>query len=91
MKAKDRMSFEEATRRYVHRFTMEHMPTWARQSAPNGRFYAPQYRSDQEWYDRTLFPPQNPYTTRRRQECHSTAQTWPLGTWLDRPYTAARP
>jgi hypothetical protein len=45
-----RPSFEQAKAQYVHRFTMEHG------AAPNGQYYAPQFASDQEWYDHTQFP-----------------------------------
>lgn len=78
------MTFEEARRRYLHRFTMEHIPEWAKKPAPNGKFYAPHYRSDQEWYENSLFPPNNPYGI--GSECHSANQSWSLGQWLDNPY-----
>lgn len=78
------MTFEEACARYVHRYTMEHVPAWARQPVGDGRWYAPQYSTDRDWYNSTLFPPDNPYD---KKACHSTNQTWPLGDWLDKPYT----
>ena len=77
------MTFNEAKRAYVHRFTVEHVPEWALKPAPNGRYYAPKYRSDLEWFQHTLFPPLNPF---HRTDCHSTGQTWPFGQWLDKPY-----
>ena len=78
-----KLSFEQAKAKYVHRFTMEHVPTWASKPAPNGKYYAPQFSSDLEWYDNTLFPPQNPYS---RKDCHTSGQTWPIGQWLDSVY-----
>jgi hypothetical protein len=82
-----KMSFDEACRRYVHRFTMEHVPAWTRKPRPDGTYYAPHYRSDAEWYERTAFPgePGNPGFP--RNSCFSTDQTWPVGQSLDRPFT----
>lgn len=80
-----KIPLEIAKSRYPYRYTMEHVPAWAKTSAPNGKYYAPQYTSDQEWYARTAFPPNNPYS---RSDCHSTGQTWPLGQWLSKPFKA---
>lgn len=79
-----RPSFEQACARYPHRYTMEHVPAWARQSAPNGKFYAPQFRSDREWYEATKFHGESDFATRKH--CYTSGQTWPLGQWLDKPY-----
>jgi hypothetical protein len=84
---RERMTLTHAKGRYPHRFTLEHVPQWASEPASNGMFYAPQYRSDQEWYDNTLFPPHNPY---HRKHCHSENQSWPLGQWLIHPYKQAK-
>lgn len=81
--ATDKMSFHEACNRYPHRFTLEHVPNWARKPNPDGMYYAPQYVSDSEWYDNTVFPPQNPF---HRSACYSTGQTWPLGLALENPF-----
>lgn len=78
-----RPTFEDARARYVHRFTMEHMPAWARKPADNGKFYAPQYRTDREWYDNFIFVGQD---GTRAGEQRSTNESWPLGQWLDAPY-----
>lgn len=85
LKMVTRMTFDEAKRLYVHRYTIEFIPEWANEQAPNGKFYAPQYRSDQEWFDNTKFPPENPLGP-RVTDCYSTGATWPLGMWLDKPY-----
>jgi hypothetical protein len=81
MKSAQKLSFEEAKRMYVHRFTVEYIPAWADKPAPNGKYYAPQFLTDQEWYDHTIFPPQSPFP----DSCYTTGQTWPLGQWLDAP------
>lgn len=83
-----RPTFEQAKAQYVHRFTMEHVPAWARSGAPAGRYYAPQFRSDAEWYANTLFPGEHhPMAPRKRERhCYTSGQTWPLGRWLTAPY-----
>lgn len=83
-RTKPRMTFEQATARYVHRYTMDHVPVWALTPAPNGKHYAPQFRTDREWYENTVFPPHNPLS---RTSCYTTNQTWPLGLWLAKPFT----
>jgi hypothetical protein len=80
------MTLSEAKRRYVHRYTMEHVPAWSQTAAPNGKFYAPQYRSDKEWFEASRFPP-DPICY--GSDCYSSGQTWPLGQWLDAPYRRA--
>ncbi|MEY9247592.1 hypothetical protein [Bradyrhizobium elkanii] len=84
------ISFEQAKARYVHRFTMQHVPAWALQPVDmtiNGQgpcFHAPQFRSDREWYENTKFPGESPLADKRH--CYTTDQTWPLGCWLLSPY-----
>ena len=80
-----RPSFEAACRTYVHRFTMEHVPSWASGQPIVGKFYAPQFRTDKEWYDNTTFPGEAGHLGGRRH-CHTSGQTWPLGKLLDAPY-----
>lgn len=74
-----RPTFEEAKRDYIHRFTMEHVPDWAKEQRPDGKYYAPQYKTDYEWYCNTHF---------FRNECACTNLSWPLGTELDKPFNA---
>ena len=88
------MKIEEAKRKYVHRYTMEHIPEWARQrpcdsGGTETRYYAPQFRTDREWFENSLFPPNNPLGP-RYTECYTTGETWPLGQWLDKPYARSR-
>ena len=78
-----KLSFEKAKAMYVHRFTMEHVPAWARYPRIDGTFYAPQYITDQEWYDNTVFPPdERCYKT----DCYSRNPSWPLGKSLPGTY-----
>jgi len=51
-----RPTFVEACARYGHRFTQDHVPAWSRQPFADGTFPAPQFRSDREWYELTIFP-----------------------------------
>lgn len=84
-----RPSFEQACAQYVHRFTMEHVPAWTRvKCSGTAKHYAPQFRSDREWYEHTLFPgePGHPAESARVRWCYTTKPTWPLGQWLDAPY-----
>jgi hypothetical protein len=78
---KPKLSFSEACAQYVHRYTLQHIPQWAKQPMPNGNWYAPQYLTDQEWYDNTVFPPHNG----QRKYCTTSNQSWPLGTVLEAP------
>lgn len=78
------MTLERAKAIYVHRYTMEHIPEWAKKPANNGMYYAPQFASDEEWYKNTLFPPHNPLGP-KVTDCFTTGQTWPLGKWLNKP------
>ena len=65
------MTFAEATARYVHRFTMDHIPMWALEQRTDGSYYAPQFASDREWFEHTLFPPNHPLG-KRVTDCYTT-------------------
>lgn len=82
-----KLTLAAARAQYVHRYTMEHVPQWARLRAPNGKYYAPQFRTDQEWFDNTLFAGESPLASKRY--CFTSNQSWPLGQWLDAPFTRA--
>lgn len=34
---------------FVHRFTGEHVPAWAKQPRPDGTAYEPMYATDADW------------------------------------------
>lgn len=93
-----KISFEKARGEYTNRYTMEHMPLWARaphvltiagQSTPTGKFYAPQFRTDREWYDNTRFRGEEGWIG-IGTDAYTTGQTWPLGQWLDTPFEVKR-
>src|SRR5215467_8274189 len=84
-KVKRKLTFEQATPRYIHRFTCDHVPAWALLRRVDGTFYAPQYASDRQWYDHTKFNGEAGYFG-VANDCYSTGQTWPLGVALSAPY-----
>lgn len=77
------LTLSQAQALYLHRYTLEHRPQWALKPC-NGKFYAPQYRSDAEWYANTVFPGEGDIG-KREDHCYSTGATWPCGQWLDAP------
>lgn len=82
-----KLSFTEACAQYVHRFTMEHVPAWALKPMDNGKYYAPQFRTDREWYENTSFYGEPGYIgSSSTPHCYTTGQTWPLGKSLSQPY-----
>jgi hypothetical protein len=82
---RSRPTFEDACRTYLYRFTMEHVPQWARKPRPDGKHYAPQYASDREWFDNTKFPGE-PGHIGRITECFAMNASWPLGQSLEEQY-----
>ena len=81
-----KMSFDDAKKKFGNRYTLEHVPAWAKNeftsSSGEKKFYAPQYKSDQEWYDNTTFPPHNNFS---KKDCCSVKASWPKGKWLKAP------
>jgi hypothetical protein len=45
----------EVLRRFVHRYTGEHVPAWAKQPRPDGRAYQPHFPTDADWLRCTKF------------------------------------
>lgn len=84
-----RISLAAAKAQYPHRYTAEHVPAWAKEPLSLGRFYAPQYASDAEWYENTAFPGEaNCYAA---DHCVSNWQTWPHGKWLGAVFVPGQP
>lgn len=79
------LTLAQAQARYVHRFTADHVPAWARVQRDDGSYYAPQYASDAEWYNATRFPGEGGIPS-RACHCESSGQTWPLGQSLPAPF-----
>ena len=85
---KRQLSLEQACNQYPHRYTMEHVPAWANQPHFHSErqewlCYAPQFRTDKEWYDTARFPGEDGHHE-LGADCYSSGQTWPLGQWLAR-------
>ena len=83
-----KLTLDQARAQYPHRFTMEHMPAWAMDSFGDGKYPAPQYRTDAEWYENTVFPGELGFHGNNRH-CYTSRQTWPLGQTISAPYTGA--
>ena len=77
------ITLEQAKAQYTNRYTMEHIPQWAKEICDNGKYYAPQYTSDLEWYNNTKFAGEGGIADRKH--CYSNGQSWPIGQWLDKP------
>ena len=82
-----RPTFEQAKLLYTNRYTMDHVPAWARKICINGFFYAPQFRSDAEWFANTKFKGDAGWHG-VGSDCQTSGETWPLGEWLEAPYYA---
>ena len=64
---------------YVHRFTVDHKPTWAQSLRPDGRPYQPQFASDANWLVHTEFQVRADGRLDRRAHHCNSSPTWPLG------------
>ena len=91
-----KISFRDACRQYVNRFTLDHVPQWARApyyhtTAKQYVGYAPHFASDREWYDATRFPGEEGHHE-IGSDCYTSGHTWPLGEgFLERPFVKGRP
>ena len=86
-----KLTLEQAKARFPHRFTMEHCPAWALSpfnpdTKLAGKYPAPQYRTDKEWYDNTVFPGELGVHG-NCNHCHANNPSWPLGKSLSLPYS----
>jgi hypothetical protein len=70
-------SQQEALRRFVHRFTRDHVPQWAR----NGKCYPVQFASDQDWLAHTFFS----VTKAGKLNAHHLIPCESRPTWPDNP------
>ena len=74
---------------FPYRFTLEHVPHWANLERSDGTFYAPQYASDLEWYQNTVFPGEG-HIFEDEDFCESRNPSWPLGKALTEPMRATQ-
>lgn len=67
----------DALRRYVHRFTRDHKPDWARKPWKDGKPYPVQFASDADWLAHTLFGvTKDGHLDKRATSCQCSP-TWP--------------
>lgn len=83
-----KISFEDACWKYQSRFTAEHVPVTSTMRRPMGDFFAPQFMTDLEWYENTIFPGETWEDVRVEDDGHpmSVNQTYPFGYFLDKPF-----
>lgn len=62
---------------YVHRFTKEHKPAWARKPRPDGTAYAVQFASDTDWLAHTDFEVTKSGRLDNRATYCESSPTWP--------------
>ncbi len=76
---------------YVHRFTGDHVPGWARTPAPNGKFCNVQFVDDRDWLAHTKFEVRKDGRLDQRRRTCESSPTWPHGKeMLDAPYGSSR-
>lgn len=60
---------------YVNRYTLEHVPAWAKKPRPDGKPYPPQFADDNDWLQHTSFAvTKSGRLDRRVKHCLSHAQ-----------------
>lgn len=84
------ISFQEAKAKYPYRYTAEHVPAWAlkpefHENSKTFSYYAPQFKTDREWYENTIFPGEQGHDG-VGDACITRNQKWPFGIWLDKPF-----
>lgn len=90
------LTLPQAQACYQQRYTMDHVPFWAthpvrRDGVGNPESWpGPQFASDAEWYERTVFPGEHGLP-RAASWCISGNCSWPLGSQLPAPYAVQHP
>jgi hypothetical protein len=77
------ITLAQAKEAYPHRFTCEHVPAWAKRSfreagGTKDTYPAPQFASDAEWYENTVFPDEQGHDE-TADYCETRNQSWPCG------------
>ena len=67
----------ECLRRFVHRFTAEHIPDWACKPRPDGTPYPVQFASDSDWLEHSHFAVKKDGRLDGRVTHCQSAPTWP--------------
>jgi hypothetical protein len=67
----------EALRRYINRYTAEHVPNWARGEWKDGKPYPVQFASDQDWLEHTFFQVTEAGRLSKNHRYCESHPTWP--------------
>lgn len=67
----------QALRAFVHRFTGDHKPAWARKPMPNGQTYQVQFADDSDWLANTRFAVTKAGRLDKRHGACESTPTWP--------------
>ena len=67
----------EALARFVHRFTGDHRPQWARNPRPDGSPYPLQFKDDADWLASTRFYVRKDGGLSERHRFCESSPTWP--------------
>jgi hypothetical protein len=67
----------QARATYVHRFTGEHKPDWARKEWKDGKPYPVQFKDDADWLAHTKFPVTSAGKLSKRPSACISTPTWP--------------
>jgi hypothetical protein len=67
----------EVLRCFVHRYTAEHVPSWARGELKDGKPYPVQFASDKDWLENTLFQVTKAGNLSNRHSYCESHPTWP--------------
>lgn len=68
---------QEALRRFVHRYTGDNKPEWARGEWKDGKPYPLQFADDREWLANTRFAVTKRGTLSKAVRCCESSPTWP--------------
>ena len=68
---------KHALARFVHRYTRDHKPVWARKKRKNSSPYPVQFASDQEWLANTLFAVRKDGRLSELSHDATSSPTWP--------------
>jgi len=80
---------QEALSAFVHRFTGQHIPSWATERWKGSQTYPVQFKDDEDWLAHTRFSVTASGRLDRRADHCESSPTWPLNPELRRENLAA--
>lgn len=75
----------EALRRFVHRFTGDHTPSWARVPRADGTAYMVQFKNDLDWLSHSEFAVNKDGSLSANHKYCVSHPTWPFGQSATQP------